>query len=58
MGVNWFRVRIKSDVDRSLLEKLIEKQAIAFQSMWGWGSTENRIHNVNTFCLYLQAWDR
>jgi hypothetical protein len=30
MGIDWFRCKIKPDVDRALLDRLIEQQAVAF----------------------------
>jgi hypothetical protein len=38
MGVDWFRATVKPGVDRSRLEQLVEQQAVAFQSMYGWNS--------------------
>ncbi len=38
MGVDYSRFRLKPDVDRAVLEPLIERQSLAFQSMWGWNS--------------------
>lgn len=38
MGVDWARMRLRRDVDRERLESLIDQQAIAHQTMWGWQS--------------------
>lgn len=37
MGIDWSRVKVKRKKGRAQLSRLIEQQAIAFQSMWGWG---------------------
>ncbi|MBE9117934.1 hypothetical protein IQ249_18715 [Lusitaniella coriacea LEGE 07157] len=42
MGIDWFRVRIKPDVDRKLLDRLVKQQAVSFQSMRGkWTTSQS-----------------
>lgn len=38
MGIDWERMRVKPGTDRALLERLIEQQAVAAQTLWGWNS--------------------
>jgi hypothetical protein len=38
MGIDWVRARVPRDADSALLGRLIEQQAVAFQSMRGWHS--------------------
>lgn len=38
MGVDWFRVQVKQPANHPELCRLIEQQAIAFQSVWTWHS--------------------
>lgn len=38
MGVDWVRAYIPQDSASVQLERLVEQQAVAFQSMWGWWS--------------------
>lgn len=38
MGVDWSRATMKSAAPSAGLEDLVERQALAFQSMWGWHS--------------------
>jgi hypothetical protein len=33
VGIDWFRVRVKRDALPDLLDRLVEQQAVAFQSM-------------------------
>ncbi|HKD39466.1 MAG TPA: hypothetical protein VKB87_04165 [Myxococcaceae bacterium] len=36
MGIDWFRVQVKQAANHPELGRLIEQQAIAFQSIWTW----------------------
>src|SRR5690348_2347595 len=67
MGIDWFRVRVRADTDRVLLDDLVERQATAFQSiqsMWIWNfdaetgelgrALQERLHND----AYLHASNR
>lgn len=36
MGVDWYRAKISNAAGPAKVDELIERQAIAFQSMWGW----------------------
>jgi hypothetical protein len=36
MATDWCRAEVKADADRTTLERLIEQQAVAYQSIWGW----------------------
>lgn len=38
MATEWCRAEIKADTDAGELERLIEQQALAYQSVWGWHS--------------------
>jgi hypothetical protein len=38
MGVDWVRAYVPQDSRAARLEELVEQQAVAFQSMWGWSS--------------------
>jgi hypothetical protein len=38
MGVDYFRFRLKPNADREVIESLVRRQSVAFQSMWGWHS--------------------
>jgi len=38
MGIDWFRVQVKHAANHLELGRLIEQQALAFQSIWTWDS--------------------
>lgn len=38
MGTDWVRTTVSPDADPVALAELVERQAIAYQSMWGWHS--------------------
>jgi hypothetical protein len=39
MATEWCRAELQTDADAALLDRLIEQQAIAYQSIWGWQSS-------------------
>ena len=36
MGTDYFRFRLKTNADRGVLDSLIKRQSVAYQSIWGW----------------------
>jgi hypothetical protein len=39
MATQWCRAELQTDADAVLLDRLVEQQAIAYQSIWGWHSS-------------------
>ncbi|WP_036487595.1 hypothetical protein [Myxosarcina sp. GI1] len=58
MGIDWFRFKLKDNTDISLVKKLIERQAISFQSLWGWSSNFDKDKNLYSLLekIHLQPY--
>jgi hypothetical protein len=56
MATDWCRAEVKADADAALLRTLVEQQALAYQSIWGWPSaTADVVREDLSFRLHGQA---
>ena len=54
MGIDWERARVPKDADHAMLARLIEQQAIAFQSMWLRPCDNVQMGNLSTLLNKIQ----